>query len=57
MINFVKEFQRKKHTLGSVVLIEVQSGVAVVIPKNAPLDKVQDMALSQIDVMKKAGRM
>jgi hypothetical protein len=57
MINFVKEFQRKKHTLGSVVLIEVQSGVAVVIPKSAPLDKVQDMAISQIDVMKKAGRM
>ena len=49
MINWRKEFERKRSTFGNVVLIEFASGKAVVIPKNTPLNQVNELAQAQHD--------
>ena len=52
MINWRQQFALKRNEPGNVVLIEFDCGQAVVIPKDTPLDKVNEIAESQYKVMK-----
>jgi hypothetical protein len=52
MINWRKEFERKRNDKGNTVFIEVACGQAVAIPKKTPIDQVNAMAESQVKIMK-----
>lgn len=52
MINWQKEFERKRHDRGNTVFIEVACGQAVAIPKTTPVDQVNALAESQLNVMR-----